>query len=308
VVFLGKRPAPRVAGLQAFYCQEWGCVTQLPGCRQILIFAAVFAPSLAPLPARPYFSEAPCVAAFARGILMFRGLTALAMAAAMAPFVFFGMLILMMMGIATITTGPMILAFVAWMMLNKWTRKERERALEQQVIEARIVREAPQDYPAESYSPPAHFDLMLSAKHDIGRIRGAAGAIEDGAVARQFLALASAADIIHARLLAEPVKLGLARRYFSSYLPRTADLAEGYHRFRKDGAQDRRAKLIDVLYRLEAAMKEQKESLSAPDLSRVDADIRILTQDLQPVVPSFTKSTGPVRDRIDEIVKSAKKP
>lgn len=238
---------------------------------------------------------------------MFRGLTALALAGAMAPFVFFGMLILFIMGITTVTFGPVILSFVAWMMLSKWSRKDRERALEREVIEARIVREAPQEYPAESYAPPAHFDLMLSAKHDIGRIRGAAGAIEDAAVARQFIALANEAEAIHARLLAEPVKLGLARRYFSSYLPRTADLAEGYHRLRKDGAQDRRAKLIDVLYRLEAAMKEQKESLSAPDLSRVDADIRILTQDLQPVEPSFTKSAGPARDRIDEIVKSVKK-
>jgi 5-bromo-4-chloroindolyl phosphate hydrolysis protein len=242
---------------------------------------------------------------------MFRGLTALAMAAAMAPFVFFGMLIVMMLGLASVTTGPLILAFIGWMMLNKWTRKEREREQDRErdraVIEARIVRDAPQDYPAESYAPPAHFDLMLSAKHDIGRIRGAAGAIEDAAVARQFMALANEAEAIHARLLAEPVKLGLARRYFSSYLPRTADLAQGYHRLRKDGVQDRRTKLIDVLYRLEAAMKEQKESLSAPDLSRVDADIRILTQDLQPVEPSFTQSVGTARDRIDEIVKSAKK-
>ena len=40
---------------------------------------------------------------------------------------------------------------------------------------------------------------------------------------------------------------------------------------------------------------------------KMDADIRILTQDLQPVEPSFTKTTGAQRDRIDEIVKSIKK-
>lgn len=238
---------------------------------------------------------------------MFRGLTALALAAAISPFIFFGLLALMVLGITTITTGPMIMAFVAWMMLNKWTQKARQKELERQVIEATIVREKAPEYPAESYSPPAHFDLMLSAKHDIGRLRGAAGAIADGAVARQFITLANEADAIHARLLAEPVKLGLARRYFSSYLPRAADLAEGYHRFRKDEAGERRAKLMDVLYRLESAMKEQKEGLSAPDLSRVDADIRILTQDLQPVEPSFSRPPEPMRNRIDEIVKGTRK-
>jgi 5-bromo-4-chloroindolyl phosphate hydrolysis protein len=240
---------------------------------------------------------------------MFRGLTALALAAAISPFLFFGLLILMVMGITTVTMGPVIMTFVAWMLLNRWTLKARQKELEREVLEARIVRESPPQYPAESYSPPAHFDLMLTAKHDIGRIRGAAGAIPDGAVSRQFITLANEADAIHARLLAEPVKLGLARRYFASYLPRAADLAEGYHRFRKDeaGSEARRAKLIDVLYRLEAAMKEQQQSLAAPDMSRVDADIRILTQDLQPVQPSFTRPAEPVRNRIDEIVQSAKK-
>jgi len=110
--------------------------------------------------------------------------------------------------------------------LARWARKERR----EETIEARVVREEPPSYPAEAYSPPAHFDLLLEAKHDIGRIRGAAGSIGDAAIARQFRALADAADQIHARLMAEPVKLGLARRFFASYLPRSADLAEGYHR------------------------------------------------------------------------------
>lgn len=237
---------------------------------------------------------------------MFRGLTALALATAMAPFIFFGILLLMLAGIVTYSFGPMLLALFGWMALNKANRKARERDLEDRVIEARIVRENDVKYPPESYSPPAHFDLMLSAKHDIGRIRGAAGAIADGAVARQFMDLANEAEAIHARLLAEPVKLGIARRYFSSLLPRAADLAVGYQRFRPE-ASDRRAKLIDVLYRLQAAMKETQESLAAPDLSRVDADIRILTQDLQPVEPSFTGTTAAQKDRIAEIVASTKK-
>lgn len=236
---------------------------------------------------------------------MFRGLSALALAAAMAPFVFFGLLVLTALGMTTLTFGPLILAFVGWMTLGRWSR----RAAREPIIEARVVREAPPQYPAEAYSPPAHFDLLLSAKHDIGRIRGAAGSISDAAIARQFQTLASEADTIHARLMAEPVKLGLARRYFASYLPRTADLAEGYHRFKRDDVKSdaRRAKLIDVLYRLEQAMKQQEAELAAPEMSRIDADIRILTDDLKGFNPDFTKAPEPMLSRIDEIVRSAKK-
>lgn len=240
---------------------------------------------------------------------MFRGFSALALAAAMAPFVFFGLLIMTALGLTTLTFGPLILAFIGWMTLGRWSRRAARDAMREPIIEARVVREAPAQYPAEAYSPPAHFDLLLSAKHDIGRIRGAAGSIGDAAIARQFLALAGEADRIHSRLMAEPVKLGLARRYFASYLPRTADLAEGYHRFKKDDAKSdaRRAKLIDVLYRLEQAMKQQETELAAPEMSRMDADIRILTDDLKGFSPRFTQAPEPILDRVDDIVRSAKK-
>ena len=240
---------------------------------------------------------------------MFRGFSALALAAAMAPFIFFGLLILTAMGMTALTFGPLLLAFIGWMTLGRWSRRAARDAEREPIIEARVVREPAPHYPAESYSPPAHFDLLLSAKHDIGRIRGAAGSIGDAAIARQFIALAGEADRIHARLMAEPVKLGLARRYFASYLPRAADLAEGYHRFKKDDAKSdaRRTKLIDVLYRLEIAMKQQETELSSPEMSRMDADIRILTDDLKGFNPDFMQAPEPLLNRVDAIVKSAKK-
>lgn len=240
---------------------------------------------------------------------MFRGLTALAFAAALAPFVFFSLLLLTALGMTTLGFAPIIFAFIGWMTLARWARKERQ----EETIEARVVREEPPSYPVEAYSPPAHFDLLLEAKHDIGRIRGAAGSIGDAAIARQFRALADAADQIHAKLMAEPVKLGLARRFFASYLPRSADLAEGYHRLsHNDTTQsplpdERRGKLLDVLYRLEVALKKQQSELSAPELSRMDADIRILTDDLRGFNPDFTKAPEPILNRVDEIVKSARK-
>lgn len=239
---------------------------------------------------------------------MFRGLTALTFAAAIAPFIFFALLFLMVLGIATVTMGPVIMAFIAWMTLSRWARRAAEKTREDAVIEARVIRESAPAYPPEAYAPPAHFDLLLQAKHDIGRIRGAAGAIADGGIARQFRVLAERADAIHARLQAEPVKLGLARRFLASYLPRAADLASGYQRFAGDeaGKADRRAKLLDVLYRLETAMKEQESGLDAPELSRIDADLRILTDDLKGYEPAFRHAPAPIIDRVEAIVSGAK--
>ncbi len=240
---------------------------------------------------------------------MFRGFSALALAAALAPFLFLAMITLWALGLTVITFGPVFFAFIAWMLLSRAARKQREEARAEPVIEARIVREPAPDYPPEAYSPPAHFELLLGAKHDIGRIRGSAGAIADSTIARQFRVLADVADKVHARLMAEPVKLGLARRYFASYLPRAADLAEGYNRLRKDqpGDESRRGKLLDVLYRLESAMKKEEAGLLAPEMSRIDADIRILADDLKGYDPDFTRAPEPLLNRVDEIVRNARR-
>jgi hypothetical protein len=232
---------------------------------------------------------------------VFRGLTALALATALAPFVFFGLVMMVAFGMTTIAFGPIFMVFLAWMLLARWSRSQKKDAA---VEEAQAARAAAESYPIEAYSPPAHFDLLLEAKHDIGRIRGAAGAIPDGTIARQFRALADEAEKVHARLMSEPVKLGLARRFFASYLPRSADLAEGYHRYQD--IEGRRDKLLDVLYRLETAMKKQQAELSSPEMSRMDADIRILTNDLKGYDPDFTRAPAPILNRVDEILKGTR--
>lgn len=169
------------------------------------------------------------------------------------------------------------------------------------------MRDEPLPFPTASYTPPVHFDLLLEAKEEIGRIRGAAGAIPDGAIAGQFKSLANQAEAILAEVVGQPERLGLARRFFSSLLPRAADLAEGYHRADRVSANEaRRAKLIDVLYRLDAAMKEARETVSSPEISRLDADLSILANDLKDLNPGFTHAPQPILARVDDIVKAAK--
>jgi 5-bromo-4-chloroindolyl phosphate hydrolysis protein len=262
----------------------------------------------------------------------------LAFAAAMAPFVFFTVVILAMMGVFSSNTFfPVIMAFIGWMILRKTYAKQREEKkqeeLERQVIEARIIKtDGPLPYPTESYTPPVHFDLLLAAKQDVGRILGATAAITDNTVAAHFRSVAARADTILALVAKEPAKLSLARRFFSSYLPRAADLADGYHRMAEAGTNtERRAKLIDVISRLETAMKESADNLSTSDLARIDADLRLLNEDLRGVAPSapqdiaprkpfedrgqpmhvpapdFRKAPEPIFNRVSAIVEDAKR-
>jgi hypothetical protein len=235
----------------------------------------------------------------------FRGMTALAVAAALAPFVFFGLLMLTVLGLVAINTFPLILAFAAWMILSRRARKEHEAIMRQAPPPPPV--DGPLPFPSESYTPPVHFDLLLEAKEEIGRIRGAAGAISDGAIAAQFRSLADEADAVLAEVVGQSQRLGLARRFFSSLLPRAADLAEGYHRADRGTANEaRRTKMLDVLYRLDAAMKEARETVSSPEIARLDADLSLLSKDLKDLNPAFTHAPQPILARVEQVVKSAK--
>lgn len=237
----------------------------------------------------------------------FRGMTALAAAAALAPFVFFGLLMLKALGFVAINTFPLILAFAAWMILSRRAKKEREAIMRSAPATPPPPVDGPLPFPSLSYTPPVHFDLLLEAKEEIGRIRGAAGAIADGAIATQFRSLAEQADAILAEVVGQPERLGLARRFFSSLLPRAADLAEGYHRAdRSTPNEARRTKMLDVLYRLDVAMKEARETVSSPEIARLDADLSILSKDLKNLNPAFTHAPQPILARVEQVVKSAK--
>ncbi len=130
----------------------------------------------------------------------------------------FGLIALWALGITAVTFGPMIFCHGRLDPALARGRDVRQRSGAIQRIEARVVREAPAQYPPEAYSPPAHFDLLLMPS-TISAGSAAPPARWKFAIARQFKVLADAADQVHARLMAEPVKLGLARRYFASYLP-----------------------------------------------------------------------------------------
>ncbi|MCA3595207.1 MAG: 5-bromo-4-chloroindolyl phosphate hydrolysis family protein [Methylobacterium sp.] len=235
----------------------------------------------------------------------FRGLTALALAAAIAPFMFFAMLTLMALGWMAISGAPLILTLIAWIMLSRRAKKEREELARRAPPPPPI--DGPLPFPSESYTPPVHFDLLLEAKEEIGRIRGATGAISDGVIAAQFRSLADQADAILAEVVGQPQRLGLARRFFSSLLPRAADLAEGYHRADRGSANEaRRTKMLDVLYRLDAAMKEARETVSSPEIARLDADLSLLSKDLKDLNPAFTHAPQPILARVEQVVRSAK--
>lgn len=208
------------------------------------------------------------------------GLGLLTLAAGALPILLVVFIILSVLGVLSFSFAPFIGIVILMYMLRKMVRKEQERtgrAPGPPIIEATVL-----PFDPSAYSPPAHFDLMLTAKHDLGRIRGAAAGIEDATLARQFRDLADRADRVLEKVMADPTKLGAARHFFASHLPRSADLAEGAGVLSRQENPDplRRQKLIDIAHRLAEAVRTTDEGLSAAELQRLDIDLRLLNADL----------------------------
>lgn len=156
------------------------------------------------------------------------------------------------------------------------------------------------------WTPALHFDLMLRAKKEIGRIEGAARTMGDSRVRQQFLDLAQTAETTVARLVDEPHRLGFARDLLSTHLPRTAELAESYHLAIGEGSNgaERKAALIDVLGRLREAMLTSEDRMKGPELLRLDATLKMLAGDLPTPAPAIEQRTA--IDPIGDVLNRAK--
>jgi hypothetical protein len=156
------------------------------------------------------------------------------------------------------------------------------------------------------WTPAQHFDLMLRAKKEIGRIEGAARTMSDSRVRQQFLDLAQTAETTVVRLVDEPHRLGFARDLLSTHLPRTAELAESYHLAtgQASNGAERKAALIDVLGRLREAMLTSEDRMKGPELLRLDATLKMLAGDLPTAPPAIEQRTA--IDPIGDVLNRAK--
>lgn len=126
-------------------------------------------------------------------------------------------------------------------------------------------------------------ELLADAEPDHDRLVAAAKAIRHKPVAASVRHLAEIAVDIGKKLRARPENVGKVSRFFTYYLPRSADFAEGYQKLEQLRSQDRArmADAEDMLKKLEQAFSHYADSLVETDLGGLDVDMKLLRQSLE---------------------------
>lgn len=91
-------------------------------------------------------------------------------------------------------------------------------------------------------------------------------------------AIASDARKLLEHVRTEPERLMAVQRAFTYYLPRTADLAEGYQalRLRDIRSPERLAAIEDVIAKLQGAFEHFQDQLDEQDLRVLDAEVKLV--------------------------------
>jgi hypothetical protein len=141
-------------------------------------------------------------------------------------------------------------------------------------------------------------ELLADAEPDHDRLIAAARAIKNKPVAASVKHLAELAVDIGKKLRQRPENVGKVSRFFTYYLPRSADFAEGYSKLEQLRSQDR-ARMTDaedMLRKLEQAFAHYADSLVETDLGGLDVHMKLLRQSLESdnVLPPVVASNGPL--------------
>jgi hypothetical protein len=111
-------------------------------------------------------------------------------------------------------------------------------------------------------------ELLGDAAPMVDRMRAAAKAIRGEAVRTRVGHLVDAATGIMASVQKDPLKLDRARRFLTYYLPRAAEIAEGYRVLEQ-------RKLPDP-DRLDLAFSRAADGMLAGDIDRLDIELKLL--------------------------------
>jgi cell division protein FtsW (lipid II flippase) len=131
-------------------------------------------------------------------------------------------------------------------------------------------------------------DLLSDAEPYAERLRVAAGKIGDKDTAGRVKHLASIATDVFAKIEANPASAGTVKRFLSYYVPRAAEVAEGYAIIEAKRAPDQ-AKLgevHDVIVKLEEAFVHYADSLVDDELGSLDTDLRLIQASLKEDIQS----------------------
>jgi len=126
-------------------------------------------------------------------------------------------------------------------------------------------------------------DLLGEAEPYAERLRAAASAIRDRETSTRVRHLADIARDVFAKVEANPANAGTVKRFLSYYVPRAAEVAEGFAVIEQKRAPDqtRLGEVRTVLAKLEDAFVHYADSLVDDELGSLDTDLRLIQASLK---------------------------
>lgn len=126
-------------------------------------------------------------------------------------------------------------------------------------------------------------DLLTQAAPFAERLRTVAAKISDKETGAKVKTLADIAADVFTKVEANPASAGNVRRFLTYYLPRAAEVAEGFDILEDARAPDR-ARLDEVrsvIFKLEDAFVHYADSLAEAELGTLDTDLRLIQASLK---------------------------
>jgi 5-bromo-4-chloroindolyl phosphate hydrolysis protein len=126
-------------------------------------------------------------------------------------------------------------------------------------------------------------DLLTQAVPFAERLRTAAGKISDKEVGAKVKTLADIASDVFTKVEANPASAGNVRRFLTYYLPRAAEIAEGFDIMESARAPDaaRLDEVRSVISKLEEAFIHYADSLTEAELGTLDTNLRLIQASLK---------------------------
>ncbi len=126
-------------------------------------------------------------------------------------------------------------------------------------------------------------ELLNDAVPAAARLREAARRIEDRTVKDRVLHLAAISQDVFAKVEANPGNASAVRRFLSYYVPRAAEVAEGYAVLEDKHAPDatKLAEVGSVVEKLEGAFVHYADGLADSELGSLDIDLKLIQASLK---------------------------
>lgn len=126
-------------------------------------------------------------------------------------------------------------------------------------------------------------ELLDDAMPAATRLQQAGSRIGDKAVHDRVLHLAAICRDVFAKLEQNPASAGAVRRFLSYYVPRAAEVAEGYAVLEDKHAPDpaKLAEIGGVIEKLEGAFVHYADSLADTELGSLDIDLKLIQASLK---------------------------